>query len=288
MNLHPTFDDILEAQEYELRRLIHESPPKETLKLLKRAESELDRRLKSIPSGTFDYIRLSMVMVQVRAVMLSVDAAIQKKNIQWNNAVKKAASKHMMQMLKAGEAAFPQAASTSFAEIREATLFTGRAGAGDSLVRRFNTYANRYTQSVIQRIEQELSVGIATNKSTDEIVGSLSDKKKGIRADEWKIERIVRTELSHAYSTFYLEDAKAIHSKDNTLRVRWTELVDDATGRPMDKRVGEDSIQLHGQVRVPGERFKDYVLGGEPMMPPNRPHDRGRLVIVRGAWKKSA
>ena len=79
--------------------------------------------------------------------------------------------------------------------------------------------------------------------------------------------------------------AEELAKKDKDIKVRWTELVDDATRLPLDSRVGKDSIMLHGQIRVPGRPFTDIVLGGAPVAPPNRPHDRGRLVVVRDSWK---
>jgi hypothetical protein len=89
---------------------------------------------------------------------------------------------------------------------------------------------------------------------------------------------------------------------------RWTEYVDDATGRPLDARVANDSLVLHGQVcfqpegatfegrstflvggtggftMPPDGRVNAKLWGKRYAHPPNRPNDRSRLVPWKPTW----
>jgi hypothetical protein len=76
------------------------------------------------------------------------------------------------------------------------------------------------------------------------------------------------------------------------LMMRWTEHVDDEDGEPLDNRVGEDSIYMHGQLARPGGIFRmppdadvhESLLEGAWFHPPNRANDRGVLAPWRSHW----
>jgi hypothetical protein len=112
----------------------------------------------------------------------------------------------------------------------------------------------------------------------------------------WKIERIARTEIASAYN-LGMARGVAVGSKEvGEIGLRWCEKVDDQTGKPLDNRVAEDSLVLHGQVAFNGynlpssARTSAQLVGGFEMpqdprvrsdwwgrryiRPPNRPYDR--------------
>ncbi len=74
------------------------------------------------------------------------------------------------------------------------------------------------------------------------------------------------------------------------MMMRWTEKVDDATGRPLDKRVAGDSLVLHGQLAAPvglalfimpgwgTDKTSSAMAGDTWYHPPNRPYDRAILT----------
>lgn len=109
----------------------------------------------------------------------------------------------------------------------------------------------------------------------------------------WQIERVVRTETSENYNS---AQAEAILNLEldypGQIFKRWTELVDDATGQPLDKRVAPDSLVLHGQVARPGELFTmpadprapAKMIGSTWSHPPNRPNDRSILTPWMPTW----
>ena len=110
----------------------------------------------------------------------------------------------------------------------------------------------------------------------------------------WRIERIVRTETSRTYNTAVHTAIQDIAKSPEFagLHGRWTEHVDDLTGRPLDNRVARDSLSLHGQVARPGGSFvmpaganvPQQFLGGSWSHPPNRPNDRAVLTPWMHAW----
>ena len=148
---------------------------------------------------------------------------------------------------------------------------------------RIRVHSGQYVVRTLRGVEQRVALSMSSGEGVNALVRDLTSGRAGVLADRWRVDRIERTERSRAYNSTAAKAAGAG-------KVRWTELVDDVTFRPLDKRVGVDSIWLHGQVRTFGEPFDDKVIGGAPLMPPNRPHDRGVLVPVKDEWvdRKSA
>jgi hypothetical protein len=109
----------------------------------------------------------------------------------------------------------------------------------------------------------------------------------------WRIERLVRTETSYAYNLAQAAALKAFPTEPGSmLWGRWTERVDDLSGKPLDKRVAEDSLVLHGQVARPGgvftmpadSRVSSRLAGKSWAHPPNRPNDRSVLLPWQRHW----
>ena len=159
-------------------------------------------------------------------------------------------------------------------------------GVDRSMLARFNKYNQKYSAQTLRRVETAIGRALLADKSTFDVIEEMMDDRgiAGVFHERWKIDRVVTTELAHAYNASYLEHVKPLHASDDDLIVRWVEHVSDATRQPLDSRVGKDSVFLHGQVRVPGKPFNDAIIGGSPVAPPNRPRDRGRLVLMRRSW----
>jgi hypothetical protein len=109
----------------------------------------------------------------------------------------------------------------------------------------------------------------------------------------WRVRRLVLTEASYAYNLAQAAALQAFSTEPGDLLWgRWTEKVDDLTGRPLDKRVAEDSLVMHGQVTRPGGTFRmpqdarapKALVGRSWAHPPNRPNDRAVLVPWQRHW----
>ena len=108
-----------------------------------------------------------------------------------------------------------------------------------------------------------------------------------IESQWWMVERTLMTEVSRIFN-----GTQSAIIKKLGLWSRWTELVDDLSGKPLDKRVGQDSLAIHGQVAPPGGKFtmpsapkvSRSLVGKSWYYPPNRPHDRAILVPWEKSW----
>jgi hypothetical protein len=111
----------------------------------------------------------------------------------------------------------------------------------------------------------------------------------------WRVERLVRTETSFAYNRAQADGVNylAVDPEfSGKLFQRWTELINDLTGKPYDDKVAADSMVLHGQVAPPGGVFTMPDKGKAPAKmvgkqwyhPPNRPNDRAVLTPWMPGW----
>jgi len=101
----------------------------------------------------------------------------------------------------------------------------------------------------------------------------------------WRVARILRTASAWIFNRIRVVMVQ--RAGGSAYLLRWTELVDDATGFPLDDRVAPDSMVLHGQVVLPGgeyvmppdDRVRRDLWGKSWVHPPNRPHDRSVLTL---------
>lgn len=115
---------------------------------------------------------------------------------------------------------------------------------------------------------------------------------EALEQEDWQLARIARTEDSIAYNLGLEASIDEVARSENdrgSVRVvykRWTEHVNDITGAPLDNRVGDDSLAMHGQVARPGKSFvmpdvakaPSRMVGRRWLAPPNRPNDRAVLL----------
>lgn len=150
----------------------------------------------------------------------------------------------------------------------------------------------RYGAASVGAMEGALSLSLAAGDAPHEAVSRVMEAGD---TEFWQAERIVRTEISWA-SASAMRDAVAEDARaDPGLWLRWNEHVSDA-GTPLDDRVGDDSLAMHGQVALPGGQFTlppttpvgkmvDSKLVGQTWEhPPNRPNDRAALAPWRPSW----
>lgn len=115
---------------------------------------------------------------------------------------------------------------------------------------------------------------------------------RSVRDLQWQIDMAAQTHAAAAYNGAQNDTLRVIASTVPQLYKRWTELIDDHTGQPFDKRVANDSFVLHGQVAhtealfvmPPDPRVSAKLHGKTWPHPPNRPRDRAVLVPWRPGW----
>ncbi len=134
---------------------------------------------------------------------------------------------------------------------------------------------------LLDRMQRVTMRGATVTELVDQ-VGELAD------AQAWRVDRLVITETSYAYNLAQSDAIEALSHEHEYRGVmqRWTEHVTDG-GKPMDARVGADSIQMHGQVARPGGAFSapaEWRIPGSWTHPPNRPRDRAVLTPWLRSW----
>jgi phage baseplate assembly protein W len=113
-----------------------------------------------------------------------------------------------------------------------------------------------------------------------------------VRSVRWQIRMAAETHAAAAYNGAQDDTIREVARQLPDIRKRWTELIDDSTGRPYDDRVATDSFVLHGQVALPDrmfvmpadDRIPAKLHGKTWPHPPNRPHDRAVLTPWRPGW----
>jgi hypothetical protein len=178
-----------------------------------------------------------------------------------------------------------------------------------SLLRQHDVSVRTYGTDSIAAAERHLALSFATQRSYSETVAGLFDM---VDQSRYRAERIVRSETSFAWNASHssaLDEASEIIPG---LFRRWVEYVDDFTGAPLDGRVANDSLVLHGQVcftptnatmearstllvggtggfEMPRDaRVNAKLWGKRYAHPPNRPNDRSRIVGWKVDWPVSA
>lgn len=183
--------------------------------------------------------------------------------------------------------------------IAEMARFSGAINARETSLLKMHTESMvNYGVKNVAKMEQALSISLATGETTAEAVDRIMD----VADLAWhQGERIVRTELAWAYNATQNDGIVAAASEFPDLKTRWSEHVSDGSGAPLDDRVAVDSIAMHGQVVTPGGFFvmpptapypdakgntkvPDALVGLSWQFPPNRPNDRAVVQPWRPHW----
>lgn len=145
------------------------------------------------------------------------------------------------------------------------------------LVTRYKTNLEAYGDNLFSEIRKGLFSASIGETSNEEIVSRIASFFNG---EEWKLRRIVRTELHGIYN----------RGKINAMEELSEDLPDmlKTLMHPMDSRTGADSIYA-AQKHLVADMDKPfiYVWQGktrEFMAPPDRPNDRSVMVPYRKEW----
>lgn len=170
-------------------------------------------------------------------------------------------------------------------KIADARLKHVQAERGVSAV----SLASRVQANALGSMRQALADGLTPQQFLDSLHAKM-------REEWWMVERTLRTENAYAYCRAQADAVATVVRAEPELRgklfQRWTEKVSDVTGAPLDKRVGKDSLVLHGQVALPGKSFTmpadprapSRMVGKSWFHPPNRPNDRAVLTPWMSDW----
>ncbi len=147
----------------------------------------------------------------------------------------------------------------------------------------------RFGEAVASAMELALATALSMGETPDDAI----DRVRAAADEEWwQSERVIHTEMAAAFNTAQADGISLVGPQFKGLGKRWCELVDDATGAPLDNRVGNDSLVLHGQVTAmsgvfvmpPDPRVSARMWNLTYFSSPNRPNDRSVTNAWRPGW----
>ena len=247
-------------------------------------------------SSSFTAHHLSMALAQLKAGQLYIDDRL----IGELSAVTREAQQESLHMLirdyRKLENHFSGHAPTL--PIEEAARFAGVIDKSrGSLLRQHKTSIERYGSVVIDGVQEQMSVSLASGETLDGMIDRVHGVVKG---EFWQAERIGRTESCYAANVTHSDGIKDIAKEDPGLLQQWVEFCA-PDGRPLDDRVSVDSIAMMGQVTDPGGVFTmpatapfpdakgrtqvpEALVGKSWAVPPARPNGRETLLPWRKDW----
>ncbi len=295
-----------EASGRTLERLTRERGVKPMTKLIEAAAADMERKVARLAKGdeTFTAVQQRAILAQYRMMLVDLQPRMTRVLGEASREAQIESIRSTVKTMALAELEFEGV--TTPLPLDQAARMAGiidrdRA----SLLRQHDVSVRTYGTDSIAAAERHLALSFATQRSYSETVAGLFDM---VDQSRYRAERIVRTETSWAWNSSHssaLDEASEIIPG---LFRRWVEYVDDFTGAPLDGRVANDSLVLHGQVcftptNATMEARSTLLVGGtggfemprDPRVnaklwgkryahPPNRPNDRSRVVGWKVDW----
>lgn len=265
-------------------------------KLYEQAVSELETKLAGMVdrgAGPFSVQQARSMLAQAKAGLvrtsINMGAALNEQSVR----AQQLSVKQLISSVKKMEK------ETTGAAIRLPIEQASRLGGvldkrKSSLLKLNQSSMAKYGATVVGKIEQAVAMSLLKGEAGYSVVNKVADVMGG---EWWRAERIVRTETANVFNASHADAIADSAREFHDLMMRWTEYVTDVTLQPMDERVGDDSIALHGQLARPGGMFymppfppraglkiSPSLRGGSWSHPPNRPNDRSVLQPWRPGW----
>lgn len=144
------------------------------------------------------------------------------------------------------------------------------------LVSQYESSVARYSEELRGRMARVLSDGVLKRQSIDQVKARLAGERGLVRAEGYKIERIVRTEFNEAYNHSRIQSINESKKVLPDLKKRWDAHLDKRTS-DICKDLDEDVVEVHQDfVTEDGLRFQK---------PPGHPNCRSAVTPWRDSWK---
>lgn len=252
---------------------LEDSQAGDILSAYRDVRSELIDRLNHTPGGTFTAQHLRGTLAQVQG---AIDAISGKLAGDMKEGAYTMALEGVGDLLKE-LAKFDKHFTGAVTPINLNAALAARE-TSNFLVTKYETNLDAYGQGLMTQITNGLFSATIGETSYNEVVGRIGEF---FTAEEWKLHRIVRTELHNIYNTGKINGMKDL-VEDELPDLMKTLM------HPLDARTGPDSKYLASlALAIPVDEAFSYRWGGrdrEFMAPPDRPNDRAILVPYREAW----
>jgi hypothetical protein len=236
------------------------------------ARRDLVDRISRYPRGSFTRQHLQGVLGQVQGAIVAIQKHLAGATV---DGAYKAALQGVSGLLKEMRV-FDEKFTGAVTPINLNAALVAK-DTSQFLVTRYKTNLDAYGNDLYRQISNGLFSATIGETSYDEVVGRIS---QFFNAEEWKLHRIVRTELHNVFNIGKLNGMReASDDVDDLMKTLM---------HPMDARTGQDSkyaASMHLIAEI-DEAF-EYMWDGTLRVfqhPPDRPNDRSILVPYRKEW----
>ena len=276
----PTVQDLIENNIVQVESL-ETKQQKKLLRVFRDVRQKLQDRLLTIPEGTFSEQQLNVTLIQVTAAIEAIKKKLKGEMVSSSEIMAIRGIEDLGREISRFSRKFE--GSVQPINMNVAKL------ASDSqtfLVNKYDASLDAYGEDLRAQITQNIMNAMIMRDSNSRTVsGLVSDVGRFFVGEEWKLNRIVRTEMHNIYN--YSKMNAMADVQENTIPDLKKSLM-----HPMDTRTGADSKALarDNPILPINEPFVQHWKGKTFtfMFPPNRPNDRAILVPFREEWGKRA
>lgn len=255
---------VFKLEDAESRALIRE---------YKNIRQDLRDRLSSVREGSFDAQKMRLVLAQV-------ESAINAQSREMKSGIKDSGAKLSLDGVEDLIAEY-QRFESEFDSTPTGINVNAAAIASDAsnlMISKYDASVDSYSADQKARIASILTQAVVEGVPYSKVVDQLSKYQLG---EEWKIQRLARTELHNIYAQGKLTGMREM--RDTTVPDLQKALM-----HPLDARTGDDSKYLAklNPIMDIDEPFS-YKWNGQKrtfMAPPDRPNDRAILIPYREEW----
>lgn len=270
----PFFDEVdaLGIVENHIQKVVglEEKEAKRLEKVYAGARQRLQDRLLTVRGDKFTAQHLRGVLLQIETALSFMADGMNESMIDAGDLVAKAGANHLVSELNAFDDHFLGAITPI--NVNAAVI---ASDTNNLLVSRYQSSLQTYSEEVRSQL-----TGVLTQAAIQEIPYSEVVKRVGqfFIAEQWKIERLARTELHQVYNLAKMKSMQSLaQSAGSDLKKTLI--------HPMDSRTGKDSkYAAKLDLIVPIDQPFRYKWQGKErvyMTPPDRPNDRSILVPYR-------
>lgn len=260
---------------------LEESQQKKILAIFRKTRRELQDRLLTIHDGTFTEQQMRVTLVQVDAAIRAITRDLKTGMVDSGEIMANAGIAHLVKEIEKMSKYFE--GSVTPINMRAILVATDP---NTFLLNKYQASLDAYGADLRSQITSNIVQSLAMRDTQDRTVSRLvSDTNKFFLGEEWKLNRIVRTEMANVYNFSKMQGMGNVQS--NTIPDLKKALM-----HPMDNRTGDDSKKLANENPVVdiNEPFRFKWKGQMRVFqfPPDRPNDRSILVPYREEWGKQA
>lgn len=259
---------------------LEDSQAKSIMESYSDARRDLVDRLSRVPRGSFTAQHLRGVLAQVDGAIAGINKKLAGDMYDGSFKAAKLGVGNLFEEISTFDQQFSGAVTPI--NLNAALIAQDTA---NHLVTKYETNLDAYGNDLRTQIANGLFAASIGETSYSEVVGRLS---QFFVAEEWKLHRVVRTELHNIYNVGKLQGFRNLIGTDEEPG----DIPDllKTLMHPMDHRTGDDSKKLAAEhPAIPVDEEFVFEWKGDVrrfLNPPDRPNDRAIMVPYREEWGK--